>query len=228
MITIPAVDILGGKVAQLTQGKPGTEKFYGDPVEVSKGWQKKGAKVLHVIDLDAAFGKGDNLDKVLSIRSSVSIPIQLGGGIRTQERAREILKAGIDRVIIGTMAVKDPDAVKKLSKEFGKDRIMIAVDAVGGNVVIKGWTESTRIKTVDLINKRKDDVFGFLVTDVDKEGLMSGIDAEEFRALQKTGARICASGGITTQEDIKTLEKIGVWGCVVGKALYEGKVSLRS
>lgn len=227
MIVIPAVDILKGKCAQLTQGKPGTEKFYGDPVEVSKDWEKKGARLLHVIDLDAAFGSGDNLGKVLKIRSSVKIPIQFGGGVRTIERAQQILNADIDRVIIGSAAVRDSEMVRTLSNEYGRDRIMVAVDSMGGRVVIKGWAEKTGIRTTDLIEKFKDYVFGFLVTDVDREGMMSGIDVEEFRDIVRfTRARICASGGITTESDIKALERIGAWGCVVGKALYEGNIRL--
>jgi len=227
MIVIPAVDILKGRCAQLTQGRPGTEQFYGDPVEVSKEWEKRGAKMLHVIDLDAAFGSGDNLGKVLKIRSSVKIPIQFGGGVRTIESAQQILNADIDRVIIGSAAVKDPEMAKTLSREYGRDRIMVAVDSMGGRVVIKGWTEKTGIRTTDLIEKFKEYVFGFLVTDVDREGLMSGVDIEEFMDIVRfTRARICASGGITTENDIKALGRIGVWGCVVGKALYEGKINL--
>jgi phosphoribosylformimino-5-aminoimidazole carboxamide ribotide isomerase len=227
MIVIPAVDIMDGRCVQLVQGKPDSKKDFGDPVEVSKNWERRGAKVLHVIDLDAALGSGDNLSTVLCIRSSVKVPIQFGGGVRSIERAKKILDSGIDRAIIGTMAAKNPEAVKKLSKEYGKHRIMVAVDSRGGEIVIKGWTEGSGIKTEDLITELKDYVFGFLVTDVDREGLMVGIDVEEFARLYKTGARICASGGITTLDDVRALEKIGVWGCVVGKALYEGRISLR-
>jgi len=228
MIVIPAIDIRRGKVTQLVQGKPGTEKYYGDPVAVAKSWEKRGAKVLHVIDLDATIGDGkDNLSTVLGLRSSIKIPIQFGGGVRSLDTARKLLDAGIDRVIIGSAAVKDPDIIKTLAKEYGKERIMVAVDSLGGRVVIKGWAEKTRIKTLDVIKKFEDCVFGFLVTDVDKEGLMRGIDAGEFKEIAgATKARICASGGITTAEDVKTLDRIGVWGCVIGKALYEGKINL--
>jgi len=228
MIVIPALDIRRGKVAQLTQGRPGTEKFYGNPVEVAKNWEKKGAKVLHVVDLDAAIGDGgNNLEVVKEIRKAISIPIQFGGGIRTLQKAREVLNAGIDRAIVGSAAVKDSDFVKILAKEYGKERIMVAVDCAGGEVVIKGWAQKTGIMAEDLMARLEDYVFGFLVTDVDKEGLLKGIDAEEFKRISKaTKVRICASGGVTTEADIRTLEKIGVWGCVVGKALYEGKIKL--
>jgi phosphoribosylformimino-5-aminoimidazole carboxamide ribotide isomerase len=227
MIVIPAVDLRKGKCVQLTQGKAGTEKYYGDPVEVAKGWEAKGAHLLHLIDIDAAFGEGDNLGIVKEIRKAVGVPIQFGGGVRNIERAAEILGAGIDRVILGSAAVKEPELVKTLSKKYGKNRVMVAVDAAGGNVVIKGWTEKTGIATTNIIDQLKDYVFGFLVTDVDREGLLKGIDEMEFKGLaESTDARICASGGITTQKDIEALDKLGIWGCVVGKALYEGKIKL--
>jgi phosphoribosylformimino-5-aminoimidazole carboxamide ribotide isomerase len=228
MIIIPAIDIRNGKVTQLTQGKAGTEKYYGDPAEAAQGWERRGAKMLHVIDLDATLGDGNNLSAVLSLQSSIKIPIQFGGGIRSYEAAKELLSAGISRIILGSLAVKDPEVIKRLAKEYGKERIMVAVDAVGGCVVIKGWKEKTKIKTIDLIKKLEPYVFGFLVTDVDKEGLMQGIDESEFKELaSKTKAKICASGGITTTEDLKTLNRIGVWGCVIGKALYENSIRFR-
>jgi phosphoribosylformimino-5-aminoimidazole carboxamide ribotide isomerase len=226
MIVIPAVDILGGKCVQLVGGKPETAKAYGDPLDIALDWEKKGAEAIHVVDLDAALGSGDNLDSVHKICEAVHVPVQFGGGIRTETYARIVLNAGISRIIMGSAAVKDPGIVKNLSKEFGKDRIMVALDSLGGSIVIKGWTEDSGLKTKRLIKELKDYVFGFLVTDVDREGLMQGIDLEEFKSLAETGARICASGGISSTDDIKSLEKEGIWGCVVGKALYEGRIKL--
>jgi len=227
MIIIPAVDVRYGKCVQMVQGKPGTEKYYGDPVKVAKIWEEKGAQMLHVIDIDAALGEGDNLDVIVDIHDAVDIPIQFGGGIRGPTYARVALEAGIDRIIFGSLSVKNPKLVRDLSREYGKDRIMVAVDSLKGEVVIHGWTERTGIKTIDQIKKMERYVFGFLVTDVDKEGLLKGVDIKEFEDLVKaTNARICASGGITTNKDIKALEGIGVWGCVIGKALYEGRIKL--
>ncbi len=227
MIIIPAVDIRQGQCVQLVQGKPGTEEYYGHPVRVAREWEAKGAEALHVVDLDGAFGEGDNLDMVVEIKERTHIPIQFGGGIRGLTFARVALDAGIDRIILGSIAVKHPEMLKLLSKEYGKDRIMAALDSYQGEVVIKGWTEKTDMHTSHLIEELEDYVFGFLVTDVDNEGLMQGVDLGEFKSLVKgTKARICAAGGITTQKDIKGLEKIGAWGAVIGKALYEGKIKL--
>lgn len=227
MIIIPAVDIREGKCAQLVQGKPGTERYYGDPVDVARGWEEKGAQLLHLIDLDAALGQGDNLGIVKKVCEEVSIPVQFGGGIRSIDKAKEVLNMGVDRAILGTLAIEDPTAVETLCKQYGKNRLMVAVDSKGGKVVTGGWTKETGINTVDIINKLEAYVFGFLLTDVDQEGLMQGIDEEEFKVLNNaTSARICASGGISSQEDIESLDCLGIWGCVIGKALYEGKIKL--
>jgi phosphoribosylformimino-5-aminoimidazole carboxamide ribotide isomerase len=229
MIVIPAVDIRKGKCVQLTQGKPGTEKYYGDPVEVAAKWEREGAHLLHVVDIDAALGEGSNLKIVRRIRDKVKIPIQFGGGIRDVGRARELLDSGIDRIILGTLAVKEPKVVKQLNKEYMTSRLMVAVDSMGGEVMVKGWTEGTGIKTAKLIKKLQEHVFGFLVTDVDKEGKLAGIDLKEFKDLvEGTNTKIFAAGGITTQKDVEDLRRAGVWGCVIGKALYEGKISLKS
>jgi len=221
MLIIPAIDIKDGKCAQLVGGKPGTERFYGDAIEVARSWEEKEVEMLHVIDLDAALGSGSNWDIVLKIKKSVSAPIQYGGGIRDIDKAREILDSGIERVILGTLAMKQPDVVRILSKEYGKNRILVALDSVGGKVVIKGWQEKTEIKTKDMIEKLRGECFGFLVTDVDQEGLMKGIDTDEFKEIAETGARIIASGGISSPTDVNRLRNIGIWGCVLGKILYE-------
>jgi len=267
MKIIPAVDILNKQCVQLVQGVKGTEKIYGNPVDVALDWIKAGADTLHIIDLDGALGGSDNLDTVVSIVERVkgdrnegrggegwdregegrdrdgkgkgtgwnsedddkngkknSIDIQFGGGIRDFEKACKVLDIGVDRVILGTVAVKSPEIVENLVEKYGKERIIIAVDSKNRKVVIKGWTEDSGIKTVELIGRYKDKVFGFLVTDVDNEGKMQGIDINEFKELTKTGARIIASGGISDIKDLKQLEQIGVWGVVLGKALYEGKI----
>jgi phosphoribosylformimino-5-aminoimidazole carboxamide ribotide isomerase len=225
MIVIPAIDISKGKCTQLVGGKPETAKYYGDPVKVAKKWEDKGAHLLHIIDLDATLGIGGNADIIREIKKAVDIPIQVGGGIRDEETARIILDEGVDRVILGTLAVKDPKVVRRLSTEYSNSRLMVAVDSSDGKVVIKGWQEKTKMNTVSLVNRMKPYVFGFLLTDVDREGQMKGIDLDEFTSVyEATGAKIIASGGVTSTQDVIALQKAGIWGCVVGKALYEGKI----
>ena len=229
MKIIPAIDIKDGGCAQLIRGKAETAKFYGDPVEIAKKWESKGAELLHVIDLDAALGTGDNTKKILAIKNSVDIPIQFGGGIRNLERAKEILDYGIDRIILGTLAIEDHfknlEKLKILKGEFGRERIMVALDSKGGNIVVRGWKEKTEFRAEIFVKEFESFVWGFLYTDVDVEGLMKGINLERIeRVIKAAKLPVIASGGISNLEDIKKLKDAGAWGVVLGKALYEGKI----
>ncbi len=232
MKIIPAVDILDGRCAQLVGGMPGTEKFYGNPVEVALRWESVGAELLHVVDLDATLGRGSNTDSIISIKKSVKIPIHLGGGIRDFKSAKGFLDIGIDRIILGTLAVRDYfddfEVLKKLRNEFGGDRLMVALDSKNGNVVVKGWREKTELNAVEFAKNLEDIVWGFLYTDVDVEGRMSGINLMGIREIvQSTKLPVIVSGGISSSGDLEKLEEIGAWGAVLGKALYEGKIGLR-
>ncbi len=232
MKIIPAVDILDGRCAQLVGGMPGTEKFYGNPVELALKWESAGAEFLHVVDLDATLGRGSNTDSIISIKKSVKIPIHLGGGIRDFKSAKGFLDIGIDRIILGTLAVRDYfddfEVLKKLRNEFGGDRLMVALDSKNGNVVVKGWREKTELNAVEFAKNLEDIVWGFLYTDVDVEGRMSGINLMGIREIvQSTKLPVIVSGGISSSGDLEKLEEIGAWGAVLGKALYEGKIGLR-
>jgi len=232
MKIIPAVDIMDGKCVQLVGGKPGTEKVYGDPVEIAKRWVSKGAEILHVIDLDAALGTGENTEIVLQIVDEVDAPVQFGGGIRSIERVEFLLNSGIERIILGTLAIKDYsnefEILKKLNKKFGSERLIVAVDSMGGNIVIKGWQEKTNLNAQEFIRKARDLVWGFLYTDVDVEGRMQGINLEGVKSVARATDRpVIVSGGISSEKDIKILDNVSVWGIVLGKALYEGRVMLK-
>ncbi len=232
MKIIPAIDILDGRCTQLIGGKPETAKFYGNPVEIAKRWESDGAEILHVIDLNSALGTGENTDTVLRIKNSVGIPVQFGGGIRSIKKAREMLNLGIDRIILGTLAVNDLRndfmILKKLRSEFSRDRIMVALDSKDGKIVVKGWQEKTQLSALKFIKKVEDLVWGFLYTDVDVEGQMKGINLERIKKIIKgTKLPVIVSGGISTLEDIRKLKEIGAWGVVLGKALYEGKIEIK-
>ncbi len=237
MRIIPAIDIKDGKCTQLVQGKSGTEKFYGDPLDAALNWTKEGAELLHVIDLDAALGTGSNLKKVLEIKKSVGVQVQFGGGIRDLKKAEELLNLGIDRIILGTLAIDDYfndfKILNGLKEEFGKERILVALDSTGGKVVIRGWQEKTKLKASDLVKEFEDLefedlVWGFLFTDVDVEGKMKGIEPDEVnRVVKSTNLPVIASGGISSIKDVEKLKEIGAWGVVVGKALYEKKIDFR-
>lgn len=228
MIIIPAVDIKNGKCVQLVQGKPGTEMVVIDnPVEVALSWQEKGAKVLHLIDLDGAFGdKRRNQNLISQMVEELSIPIEMGGGIRNREDAIKLLDIGIDRIILGTMAIENPDDVQMLSEEFGSERIIVALDSKDSEVVIRGWTEKTR-KTAPQLGKlmEKKGAGSILFTNVDVEGLLEGFHIEPLlELLEAINIPVLYSGGVTSLQDIKKLADTDVQGVVIGSALYKGKL----
>ncbi len=228
MIVIPAVDIKNGKCVQLVQGKPGTEQVVIDnPVEVACNWQDKGAKILHLIDLDGAFGdKRRNQNVIREIVNEVTIPIQLGGGIRTREDATALLEMDVDKIILGTMAIENPRIIKELSEEFNSERILVALDSKDSQVVIKGWTENTH-KSASELGKtmEKNGAGGILFTNVDVEGLLDGFSLNPLlELLDSVSIPVIYSGGVSSINDLKELSATNVYGVVIGSALYKGKI----
>ncbi len=229
MYIIPAVDIKNGKCVQLVQGKPGTEQVIIDnPEEVAKNWEDKGAEILHVINLDGAFGESSkNRNIIKKVIETVSVPVQLGGGIRTGNDASNLLDMGVEKVILGTMAVENPELVNKLSNEYGSDRIIVALDSKDSEVVVKGWTETTG-KTASELGLLLQDkgAGGILFTNVDVEGLLSGFNIDPLLELLNTvNIPVIYSGGVSTLADIEKLSKTNTFGTVIGSALYKGMIN---
>lgn len=226
---IPAVDIKNGKCVQLVQGKPGTEQVIIDnPDKVAKDWEDKGAEILHVINLDGAFGEGSrNKDVIEKIINTVSVPVQLGGGIRTGKDAADMLDMGVEKVILGTMAIENPKLVNELSNEYGRDRILVALDSKDSKVVVKGWTETTGKTASELgLSLQDKGAGGILFTNVDVEGLLSGFNITPLLELLKSvKIPVIYSGGVTTLEDIEKLSKTETFGTVIGSALYKGTIN---
>ncbi len=229
---IPAVDIKDGKAVRLYKGSPDSARVYSNsPVDTAKMWEEKGAKQLHIVDLDGAFeGKPKNIKIVENIVRSVSIPVQFGGGLRSFEAVREMFNVGVERVVIGSMAYLNPDETEKSISNF-PEKIIIGIDAKDGKVAIKGWVEKIEYtplefaKMFDSLN-----IWGFLYTDVNRDGALVGANVEGTKYLaQNLNHPVIASGGISSIEDVKKLYMIkdyGVYGVIVGKALYEGKIRL--
>lgn len=230
MIPYAAIDLRGGRVVQLVGGEPGTERVsLPDAVAVARQWVDAGFRALHVVDLDAALGSGDNRARVLEVIRAVEVPVQVGGGVRDEETAAALLDAGASRVIVGTRAVEDPEWLAALVARF-PERVVVAADVRGDHVVTRGWTADAGLDAVDFL-RRLDalPLGGVLVTDVTREGQMIGIDEARFRALvAATRHPLLAAGGIGGIEDVRTLARCGAVGAVLGMALYTGAVNPRA
>ena len=230
---IPAVDMKDGKCIQLVQGVPGSELVsIDDPVGVALDWVAQGAKTLHLIDLDGAIkGTRSNapiIEKIVRKCKPMGVSIQVGGGIRSFEDAAALLKIGVDRVILSTAAIQNPELVRKLADSFGSDHINVALDAKSGKVSIKGWTEESQFTPVDMGTKFEELGAGsILFTNIDTEGLMQGVDPKPTRKLvESVGIPVIASGGVTSLKDILALRNTGAVGVVVGSALYTNRFTL--
>ena len=225
---VPAVDLQGGEVVQLVGGERGTGRRYGDPVEAARRWVEAGARTLHVIDLDGAFeGDRENAAAVERIVESVEVSIQLGGGIRTAADALDLLSRGIDRVILGTAAVEDPEIVSEIAAEYPGGPV-VSLDAKGGEVVVEGWTAGTGLDPAEAAGRYEElGAAAILFTDVDVEGRQSGIRADPVRRLvEAVEVPVIASGGVATVDDVVALRDAGAAAVVVGTALYEGSFTL--
>jgi phosphoribosylformimino-5-aminoimidazole carboxamide ribotide isomerase len=233
MLVIPAIDIREKKVVRLLKGDFAKETVYSDnPVEVAKGWQSKGAKLLHIVDLDGAYsGEPKNLDVIRDIQKAVDIPIEAGGGLRDYESVDMALSAGVARVIIGTRAYMDEDFLIKLIDKFNK-RIAVSIDAEGKDVVAKGWRSKTLFNAPELAKKMESlGVKTIIYTNVLKDGTLESPQLDIVKEmLDSVKTDIIISGGISCLkdiEDIKALRRPNLNGVIVGKALYEGKLDLK-
>jgi phosphoribosylformimino-5-aminoimidazole carboxamide ribotide isomerase len=224
---IPAVDIQGGKTVQLVGGERGTERYYGDPVECALEWMNQGAKTIHVVDIDGAFrGRMTNRKTIENIIEEVEVEVQVGGGIRTEEDVTELLSMGAKKVILGTTAIKNPDIIEKMSAKY-KENIVVSLDSKGGEVVIEGWVEKTKLNPIEAAKKyEKLGAAAILFTDVDVEGKLEGVRTKMVeKMVESVGIPIIASGGVSSIEDLKKLKSSGASAVVVGSALYRGTIS---
>ena len=230
MIIFPAIDIKDNKCVRLLQGDFDKVNVYGnDPSLMAKKWEDKGAKFLHIVSLNGARGEGNvNDESIKKLLSTVNIPIQMGGGIRSKERVKELLDLGVDRVILGSVAIKDKDLLKDLISQY-KEKIVVSVDAKNGKVAAQGWEEVSDINSLDFCKElEKIGVKTIVYTDISKDGMMIGPNFDIYEKLSKeTNLDIIASGGVTSIEDVKKLKAMDLYGVIIGKSLYENKIDLK-
>ncbi|HLQ94842.1 MAG TPA: 1-(5-phosphoribosyl)-5-[(5-phosphoribosylamino)methylideneamino]imidazole-4-carboxamide isomerase [Pseudogracilibacillus sp.] len=231
MIIFPAIDILDGQCVRLIQGDYNQEKVYSDaPAEMAKEWEEKGASYIHIVDLNGA-KTGDSINKnvINHIAQSTTIPVQVGGGIRSLETIQGYLENGVSRVIIGTAAITDREFLKEAIQQYG-DRIVVSLDARDGFIATDGWTDTSDTKALDLVQELESLGLQTIVyTDIAKDGMLEGPNIIEQREIhQATTMQVIASGGITTTADIQALAEEKLYGAIIGKALYDGKLSLES
>lgn len=226
----PAIDIRSGRVVRLSQGEATRQTVYGtDPASVAEGFADQGARWLHVVDLDRAFGSGDNEESVRRILERVGdrVRIQVGGGFRSLERVRQAVALGAHRVVIGTAAAIDPAFLPALAGNVPAGRLAVGVDVRDGRVALRGWTETSTLTAADLAARALTSGIAALVyTDVARDGMLEGPDVEGAIALQRGGARVVASGGVSSLDDLRRIAAAGLAGAIVGRALYEGRFDL--
>jgi phosphoribosylformimino-5-aminoimidazole carboxamide ribotide isomerase len=231
MRLFPAIDIKNGKCVRLKQGLFDQMNIYGDePYEIAKKFEQDGARYIHVVDLDGALaGHEVNDAAIKKIAGSVSIPIEVGGGIRTDADIEEKFALGVSRVVIGTKAVEEPEFVKRCIAKYSPSKISVGIDAKNGKVAIKGWESVSELDAVDFaLTMKKAGVRTIIYTDISKDGMLCGPNIEKTTEMMiKTDMKIVASGGVSCIEDLCRLEKAGIYGVIIGKAIYEKKIELK-
>ncbi|PAV30587.1 1-(5-phosphoribosyl)-5-[(5-phosphoribosylamino)methylideneamino]imidazole-4-carboxamide isomerase [Virgibacillus profundi] len=228
MILFPAIDIRNGKCVRLTQGDYNKEKIYSESTStVAKQWEKKRAEYLHIVDLDGAkTGESSNKPSIKAIAEQTSIPIQVGGGIRSLAIIEEYIAAGVDRVIIGTAAINDKEFLQEAVTRYGV-KIAVSIDARDGYVATDGWTETSTVKAVDLVLELESiGVQTIIYTDILKDGMLQGPNFKELQAINEaTSMNVIASGGVSSAQDVLRLKSFNLYGAIIGKALYDGTVN---
>ncbi len=228
MKIIPAIDLMDGKVVRLYKGNPSKKTIYSDyPLEIAKKWQSAGADMLHLVDLDATLGVGSNFELLQNIAKSVNIPVQVAGGLRSEKIIENALEFA-QRIVVGTLAFKEKTVLDKLLTTYGNERIVISVDHNDGVIVVNGWQQTTDISLIDAVNEFvKMGITEFLSTNIDRDGTLQGPDLEWIQQINKTeNVNVIASGGISNIEDIMKVKGTNPFGVILGKALYENKISI--
>ncbi len=232
MIILPAIDLKEGKVVRLEQGDFNKETVYSsDPIKTALQFENKGASWLHIVDLDGASeGESRNFDIIKKIRNKTGLSIQTGGGIRSINDVEKLIEAGIDRVILGTLAVKNPEILSDIIEKFGSDKILVSIDAHDGKVATSGWKETSNLKVLEFAKMlEQKGVKYILYTDIKRDGMLVGPDFKGLKELkQNTELKIIASGGISSINEIEKLNDLNFYGVITGQAIYKNKIDLKA
>lgn len=226
---IPAIDLIEGKAVRLRQGELNEKKIYSDkPLDLAKHFEQIGAEYLHLIDLDAAFNRGDNLEVIEKIISNTGLKVEIGGGIRLRRKAEHFIDAGADKIILGTKAFEDKVFFKSLLTDY-PDKIVLGVDIKNGRPQVKGWQETSNIDLTYFLKDMEASGLRWIVyTDVLKDGTLEGVNYKAVEEVNNSlSLNVIASGGVKGIEDIEKLDSLGIWGVIVGKAFYEGSLDLK-
>lgn len=227
MILFPAIDILNGRAVRLLYGKRDEVTDYGDPLDRAKAWLDCGAEILHVVDLSGAFGEESGFLRVLEKIASLGRPVQTGGGMRSAQAIESRFEAGASRVVLGTVCVTDPHVFKQAAARYG-DKIVAGIDAKNGRLAVKGWTEIAEKDAFAFGCEAKEcGVKDAVFTDIGRDGALSGVNVEETVNMARTGLNIIASGGIKNSDDLFRLKENGVYGAILGRAIYTGDLDLK-
>ncbi len=230
MIIYPAIDLIGGKCVRLTQGSYDDVTIYGeDPLKTAMDFERAGSEYIHMVDLEGARNGGsENSHVIKQVAGNTALKVQTGGGIRSMEKISDYIESGVERVILGTSAVKNPELVKEAVKKYG-EKIAVGIDAKDGVVAISGWETQSRYKAVEFALKMQDiGVKNIIYTDISRDGMLNGPNLNAMREMAEAlSINVIASGGVSCIEDILDLKKTGVSGVIVGKAIYTGRIDLK-
>ena len=223
----PAIDVLGGRAVRLLYGKRDQVTDYGVPVDCAKRWVDEGAEILHVVDLSGAFGEEGGFEKVLERIAKLGVPVQSGGGLRSMAEIHRRFRAGADRVVLGTVCVEHPEVLYEAVERY-RDKIVAGIDAKDGRLAVRGWTQLADKDAFEFGCEAKAlGVTDAVFTDIGRDGALSGVNVEETVRMGETGLNIIASGGVRDLSDLRALQAQGVYGVILGRALYTGAISLR-
>lgn len=231
MIIFPAIDIIDNKCVRLTQGRfDRVSEYSSDPVEIAKKWESMGAEYIHVVDLDAAKNtSSQNRKSIENMVKSITVPLQVGGGVRSEESIINLIEVGVSRAIVGTMAIENKDLITRMSKTY-KQKLAVSVDALNRKVATRGWQDVSEVDSLEICNFFElIGISTIIYTDISKDGMLSGPNLAVYKELsQNTNLNIIASGGVTTLDDIEKLKSINIYGAIIGKALYDNKLDLKN